>query len=79
MAITGPALNVTEAPAAKRGFGELPCPCCGAEGCITLDLSDLDTLFCPNCEAAFDLAAVKSFIAKWQRLLTWVESAPAAE
>lgn len=64
--------------AAGRGFGALPCPKCGEDGaCITLDLSDLETCHCPECDGDFGLGDVRDLISKWSAVLKWVDAAPA--
>ncbi len=58
----------------------LPCPLCGeAEAQVLLDLSDMDTCHCDSCDTDFSLTDLAGRIAKWHRLLTWVEAAPGAE
>jgi hypothetical protein len=69
-------------PAAKRGFGSLPCPKCGAEATVSLDLDDMEgdeACRCNECDTTFGLADVRRFISAWQRVLAWVELAPALE
>lgn len=69
------------APAAPvaRGFGYLPCLYCGEEGCITVDLVDLDQFRCCECDREFSRAEVEETIAKWARVLAWIDTAPAKE
>jgi hypothetical protein len=62
--------------AAKKGFGELTCPLCGQDGAIGLSLEDLESCTCPSCSEEFTLDAVRDVIAKWQRVLSWVDSCP---
>ncbi len=65
-------------PAVKRGFA-LACILCGQECSISLDLDNLHTFNCPECEQTFSLDDVRGTIAAWQRVLAWVDSAPAQE
>lgn len=61
-----------------RGFGYLPCPRCLATGMVRLDLSDLDTCACTECDEEFTLADVRGLIAAWAPVLAWIDSAPRA-
>ena len=57
----------------------LPCPRCGeAEATIHLYLSDMETLYCADCEEEFSVADVQTFIAKWAPVLAWINQAPTA-
>ena len=64
-----------------RGFGLLRCPLCGnAEANISIDLANLtadDACKCPECGETFSLDTVRESIAAWQRVLTWIDTAPA--
>lgn len=71
----------TLAPETKpaRGWPDLPCCRCGAEGTITVDLSDVegdDALCCTDCEATFPIAEVEVFIARWAPVVGWLRTAP---
>lgn len=69
----GTALHV--APPTPQGFGPLPCPMCGeANASITLDITDLDTLHCADCEADYTVDDVTNFVAKWKSVLQWVDA-----
>ena len=61
-----------------KGF-DLCCIKCGEEVCLSLDLNDLDTVRCPECDGEFTLDEVRTFLGQWQRLLAWVDLAPARE
>lgn len=68
------------APTVRRGFGNLPCPLCSEQGTVTLTLDDFEgeeACFCGECESTFSLATVRDFIAHWNRVLTWLDTAPA--
>jgi hypothetical protein len=62
-----------------KGFGPLPCPKCGQDSQIKVYLEDLNTFSCPECEDEFTADDVRQFVAKWQRVLSFLDSAPAAE
>jgi hypothetical protein len=64
----------TSTPA--RGFGCLPCPCCGEDATIRLDLDDLTNFSCTACENEFTLDTVRDVIDRWQRVLAWIDRAP---
>ncbi len=82
-----PALNVaSEAPAAQRGFGCLRCPNCNEEATFTVYLDTLEPFHCAECDEDIPTADVLAWLqereteqAKWRRLLTWLDTAPAAE
>jgi hypothetical protein len=64
----------------KRGFSTLPCPLCGSEANIGLDLADFgaaEAAFCPQCDGRFSLDQVQSFIDRWSAVLAWCDQAPA--
>jgi transcription elongation factor Elf1 len=66
--------ETTTAEPARRGFGPLRCISCGEEGVIRLDLDDCATLHCTDCEAEFGLDDVRALIAKWQRVVDWLDA-----
>jgi transcription elongation factor Elf1 len=56
----------------RRGWGPLPCPKCGEEASIALDLDDMgrdEACRCAECEGVFSLDHVRDLIAKWQPVL----------
>lgn len=64
------------ASATKRGL-LLPCPMCGETGAsVSLQLSDMDTLHCGDCDTDFTVADVRYLIDQWTPVLAWVELAP---
>lgn len=68
----------TETTAKIRGV-QLPCPCCGEEqAAIMLSLADMESCRCEECSTDFTLTDVKDLIAKWTKVIAWVESAPVA-
>lgn len=59
----------------------LPCPCCGnAEAGINVRLhciAEPDEQFeCAECEECFGANQIHDFIAKWTKILAWVDAAP---
>ncbi|MBV8094432.1 MAG: hypothetical protein JO110_14645 [Acetobacteraceae bacterium] len=66
----------TMAPATTRGLS-LPCPLCGeADADIYLSLADGDTCRCGSCDNEFTLTDVRNLMAKWQKVLTWMDTMP---
>jgi hypothetical protein len=63
----------------KRGFGQLPCPKCGADATVSVYLDELAGFHCCDCDEDFERADVEAFIRQWQRVLSWLDSAPAQE
>ena len=58
----------------------LPCPKCGeVSATIALNLGDMQTFTCQECSEEFDRSDIESFIAKWQRLFAWIDTAPKME
>jgi hypothetical protein len=72
--------NGTVVAAVKaKGWGLLPCPLCGEQqASVHLDLTDLDTFHCADCDSDFSASDVKAFIEKWSKVLAWCEMAPGA-
>ena len=68
----------TTAPVARKGWGLLPCVKCGAETNMALYLDDLTTVRCGDCEEEIALADIRDLIARWSRVLAWVDAAPSA-
>ena len=57
-------------------FEALTCIKCGEnKGCIGLDLDDLITFRCRECENQFTREEVESTVAIWGRCLTWIDMA----
>lgn len=69
------------ATASKTTIGfELKCPHCGADGCITLDVNDLQSeLRCSDCDESFPAKEARGLVAdqvrRWDALLAWIETA----
>lgn len=60
----------------------LPCPCCGnEEASISVQLAYLDdqTFRCNECEEEFCADYMRSLVAKWSRLLAWLDMVPQDE
>ena len=73
---TVPMPTLAETP--SRGL-LLPCPCCGeASATICLNLADGESLNCQDCGTDFTASDVRDFIAKWTRMLAWIETMPTA-
>jgi transcription elongation factor Elf1 len=54
----------------------LPCPKCGeAEASMSLNLAD-GTFTCQECECEVTAEEVRGIIAKWRKVLAWVDAAP---
>src|SRR5262249_28800203 len=79
MSTTATRTNPAPADTVGRGFPGIPCLYCNDEGTIRLDLADVtapDAFHCTACEAEFSLDDVRTKIAAWQPVLTWVALAP---
>lgn len=60
------------------GFGKLPCPQCGVEdSVIQIDLGDLETCHCPECDNGFTISSIREIIGKWQQVIDFLNTAPA--
>jgi hypothetical protein len=79
MSATLTTANGTAKDTTRRGFGPLTCPLCGQDCAISLNLEDLETCTCPECSEEFTLDTVRDVIARWQKVLAWVDLCPAAE
>jgi hypothetical protein len=64
-----------EAPREETTEGLLlPCPRCGeASATIRLELADMDTCVCVDCDETFSLTDVRDWISRWSRVIRWVE------
>jgi hypothetical protein len=71
-----PALSVV--PAA-RGFPGLPCLRCGETDTTTVNLGDVLTFACTNCERETTAAEVEAHLAAWRAVLDWCAKAPAVQ
>lgn len=64
-----------------KGFA-LPCPKCHEEtATLALDLTDLETVRCLDCDETFTLSEARdeaaAALARWEALIRWTEAAPA--
>ncbi len=61
----------------------LPCPRCGeASASISLELFRLgegEELHCHDCDADFSLDEVRELIARWTRVVAWIDTVPQGE
>jgi transcription elongation factor Elf1 len=60
-----------------RGFA-VRCLHCGEEETVRLDVHDLDTFHCSSCDTEFTTDTVRAEMARWARLLAWLDTAPDA-
>lgn len=58
----------------KRGFN-VCCLACGEEGCISIDADDL-LIRCLRCEEEFTGADIRERLSGWDKLLSWLDTAP---
>ncbi len=66
--------------ASRRGFRGVRCPLCGsADDTQTVELDNLDTFHCAGCDSEYTADDLREAIAAWQRVLTWIDAAPALE
>jgi transposase-like protein len=69
------------------GFGLLYCPLCHErDAMLSVDLNDLAEFECKDCGETFtksdmedQIELLKDSLAKWGRVLAWIDSAPAAD
>jgi hypothetical protein len=73
-----PKLAPTTSPAPK-GFGPLRCLLCGAEGGISLHLTDLQSVHCHECSDEFSVATLRDHVARWSRVVAWIDLAAGVE
>jgi transposase-like protein len=64
---------------AKKGFGYLPCPLCGAEATVSVDLDDLANFECHECDENFTADDLRERMARWSAVLSWLDAAPVRE
>jgi hypothetical protein len=63
----------------------LPCPLCGeADAAIALNLATLDdtagdNFTCKVCDVDFSIDTVRQLMARWSKVLSWIETAPRIE
>lgn len=55
----------------------LPCPRCETvDARIQLDLDDMNSLFCRECEEVFTVANMRFLHVRWACALEWIDRAP---
>jgi len=58
---------------------QVPCPCCGEEIAnisVNLYALDGDAFTCHECGADFTIDTVRTLIARWTKLLAWLDTVP---
>jgi transposase-like protein len=66
------------ATATTRGFA-VRCLHCGQAECVRIDAHDLHNFTCTSCDAEFTVDDVRAEMARWAKLLAWLNTAPAVE
>jgi transcription elongation factor Elf1 len=61
-----------------KGFA-VRCLHCGQEESIRIDAHDLHNFTCSSCDAEFTADDVRAEMARWGKLLAWLDSAPAID
>jgi transposase-like protein len=64
------------ATATTRGFA-VRCLHCSQEETVRIDAHDLHTFHCSSCDGEFTAEDVRAEMARWGKLLAWLDSAPA--
>jgi hypothetical protein len=59
-----------------RGFSVL-CLRCAEEETVRVDVHALHTFTCTSCDAEFSADDVRAEMARWEKLLAWLDTAPA--
>lgn len=74
-------LNESATPEATHapGWGPLPCPRCGEETTISVDLDDLDCFRCDECDGEWRRPELEALVAAWAPVLRWLDLAPSKE
>jgi hypothetical protein len=72
----------TNADGNLKGF-ELRCPMCGASESIALDLNDLTSCTCGECQDQYSPRAARAKaaaeLAKWDAVIRWISLAKVSE
>lgn len=83
MILTDTKANITAgngaAPIKSTGFGRLPCPKCGDNCEILIDLSDFTEAMCRGCDAILEMGLIRDIVSRWTPVLAWIATAPAIE
>ncbi len=59
----------------QRGFS-VRCLHCGQEESIRIDAHDLHNFTCSSCDAEFTADDVREELARWGKLLAWLDTSP---
>lgn len=62
--------------AITRGFENLPCLACGETDCMSIELADVLTVHCGNCETEFTATKFRATVESWTKVFDWLETAP---
>lgn len=63
---------------ATKGF-KAQCPLCGEPDTMRVNLEDVSKLSCGSCDNDVTADDIREVMAGWQRLLKWLDTAPAVE
>jgi len=55
------------------------CLHCAEEETVRVDVHDVLTFHCGSCDAEFTADDVRAELARWGKLLAWLDSAPSIE
>lgn len=70
--------DTPDASPVARGF-TVPCLRCGDTGCVRVSLDDVSRFTCSSCDADYSTDDVRDILASWNKVLTWLDSAPPVE
>lgn len=63
----------------QRGFAGVRCVHCGEGDTLAVKLDDVSTLVCSGCSEDVTVDELLAAVAKVQRLVKWLNTAPAIE
>jgi hypothetical protein len=63
------------ATATTRGFA-VRCLLCAEEDTVRVDVHDVHTFHCGQCENEFTADDVRAEMARWTKLLAWLDTTP---
>lgn len=55
------------------------CPFCGNENTLFVDVSNVSSLICLNCDSEISPDDLRTVIAQYAKLLAWLDAAPVYE
>jgi hypothetical protein len=61
----------------KTGFA-VRCIHCADQDTVRVDVHDLNNFTCSSCDAEFTADDVRTELARWAKLLAWLDTAPDA-